>query len=84
MARADPKPPRRPLVTALKALIYLALVPTGDLDLDAPTPVAESAADAIDPDEFTDSPVHLTPAGTQQLAHRLQHTIIDIANEGND
>jgi penicillin-binding protein 1A len=26
MARADPKPPRRPLVTALKALIYLALV----------------------------------------------------------
>lgn len=39
--------------------------------------------DAIDPDEFTDSPVHLTPAGTQQLAQRLQPAMMNIANERN-
>lgn len=37
--------------------------------------------DAIPPDEFTDSPVHLTPAGTALEAQRLAPLIIDIANE---
>jgi len=36
---------------------------------------------SIDSSEFTDSPVHLTPAGSRQLAERLSTEIIMIANE---
>jgi lysophospholipase L1-like esterase len=36
--------------------------------------------DTIDPDEFTDSPVHLTPEGTRQLAERVADTIMDTLN----
>ena len=32
--------------------------------------------DGVSPEEFTDSPVHLTPAGTRQLADSLQSEII--------
>lgn len=32
--------------------------------------------DTISPDEFTDSPVHLTPAGTRQLADLLSEAIV--------
>jgi hypothetical protein len=39
---------------------------------------------SIDSDEFTDSPVHLTPTGTQYLAEQLRDTIIAMANEGNN
>ena len=31
--------------------------------------------DAIPPDEFTDTPVHLTPAGTRLLAEMLVEVI---------
>jgi lysophospholipase L1-like esterase len=37
--------------------------------------------DVIDPDEFTDSPVHLTPAGTRQLAELLAPAMLDEALE---
>ena len=37
--------------------------------------------DTIPPDEFTDSPVHLTPAGAQQLAAQLEILIADITEE---
>lgn len=36
--------------------------------------------DGVSPAEFTDSPVHLTPAGTQQLADSLQPEIIRLVN----
>lgn len=36
--------------------------------------------DAIPPDEFTDTPVHLTPAGTRQFAGLLADEILQIAN----
>ena len=36
---------------------------------------------AIPPDEFTDTPVHLTPAGTRQLATLLSPAILAIANQ---
>jgi hypothetical protein len=40
--------------------------------------------DSIDAAEFTDSPVHLTPAGSRQLAERLGEALLTIANnEGN-
>ena len=37
--------------------------------------------DAIAPDEFTDSPVHLTPAGTRQLAEMLAPPLLELARE---
>jgi lysophospholipase L1-like esterase len=37
--------------------------------------------DSISPSEFTDSPVHLTPAGTRQLAELLIDDIMQLANE---
>jgi len=37
---------------------------------------------SIDSDEFTDSPVHLTPRGTQLLAEQLRDTILTMAHEG--
>lgn len=37
--------------------------------------------DAIAPQEFTDSPVHLTPEGTRQLAELLQPAIRQLAGE---
>ena len=37
----------------------------------------------IESDEFTDSPVHLTPQGSRQLAERLQSTILRLATEGS-
>jgi lysophospholipase L1-like esterase len=37
--------------------------------------------DSIAPDEFTDSPVHLTPAGAAQFARRLATVIIDNASQ---
>ena len=36
--------------------------------------------DAIPPDEFTDTPVHLTPAGSQMLADILEPAIVERAN----
>ena len=36
--------------------------------------------DAIPPDEFTDTPVHLTPAGSQMLADILGPAIVERAN----
>ena len=40
--------------------------------------------DSIDAVEFTDSPVHLTPYGSRQLAERLSEALLTIANnEGN-
>lgn len=36
--------------------------------------------DVIPPSEFTDSPVHLTPAGSQQLSELVGVAIIDLAN----
>lgn len=36
----------------------------------------------IDAAEFTDSPVHLTPEGSQQLAQRLADEILRVANSG--
>jgi hypothetical protein len=35
--------------------------------------------DAIPPDEFTDTPVHLTPAGTRLLADILEPQITQIS-----
>lgn len=37
--------------------------------------------DAIAPDEFTDSPVHLTPAGSQQLADLIALVLLKIAGQ---
>lgn len=37
--------------------------------------------DTVSPSEFTDSPVHLTPAGTKQLAEMLVEEILQLANE---
>jgi lysophospholipase L1-like esterase len=37
--------------------------------------------DRISPSEFTDSPVHLTPSGTRQLAELLVGDILQLANE---
>lgn len=34
----------------------------------------------IDGDEFTDSPVHLTPAGSQQLSEVIGQAILDLSN----
>lgn len=40
--------------------------------------------DSIDGAEFTDSPVHLTPAGSRQLAEQLSEALLSTANnEGN-
>lgn len=36
--------------------------------------------DSLDAAEFTDSPVHLTPAGSGQLAARLREALLTIAN----
>jgi lysophospholipase L1-like esterase len=36
--------------------------------------------DSVEPQEFTDSPVHLTPAGTQELAALLAPSILELAN----
>jgi lysophospholipase L1-like esterase len=38
--------------------------------------------DSIAPDEFTDSPVHLTPAGEQQLAEQISGAMLKIMNGG--
>lgn len=38
--------------------------------------------DRIAPAEFTDSPVHLTPAGTRQLSELLIDDILDLAKSG--
>ena len=38
----------------------------------------------IDREEFTDSPVHLTPRGSQQLAQRLHSEILRIATRDNE
>ena len=42
----------------------------------------QTALDAllIAPEEFTDTPVHLTPEGATQFAALLAPTILDIAN----
>jgi hypothetical protein len=37
--------------------------------------------DAIEAAEFTDSPVHLTPEGSSQLAERLSEAVLNIANQ---
>lgn len=37
--------------------------------------------DAIEAAEFTDSPVHLTPKGSSQLADRLSEAVLNIANQ---
>jgi hypothetical protein len=37
--------------------------------------------DSIEAIEFTDSPVHLTPAGSRQLTERLSETLLTIANK---
>ena len=37
--------------------------------------------DAVDADEFTDSPVHLTPAGSRQLAELLAPSILELSRE---
>src|SRR5690606_26249511 len=37
--------------------------------------------DSIAPDEFTDSPVHLTPAGTRQLAEIIGAEVRAMSNE---
>ncbi len=36
--------------------------------------------DAVAPDEFTDSPVHMTPAGTRALAERVAPPLLALAN----
>jgi len=38
--------------------------------------------DAIPPEQFTDTPVHLTPAGEQMLADELGPVIVRAANAG--
>jgi hypothetical protein len=40
--------------------------------------------DRIEAAEFTDSPVHLTPAGSRQLAQELSQMIMSIANNSED
>lgn len=37
--------------------------------------------DAVPPEEFTDTPVHLTPEGTAEFAARVAAAILQIANE---
>lgn len=39
---------------------------------------------AVDPQEFTDTPVHLTPQGTQVFADELVEVLKEIVNQGND
>lgn len=37
--------------------------------------------DRVAPDEFTDSPVHLTPAGSRQLSGWLGETIVAVSSD---